>query len=80
MDYGMIIYLIHMSGKRVIAQGTDGCSCGFLMEGVVAGEDMGWYDEGHRITGGQDDTHGVWIPTHGPSDGLFFSGCPHLTL
>ena len=24
-----------------------------------------WYEEGHGITGGQDDKHGVWIPTHG---------------
>jgi hypothetical protein len=40
MDYGMVIYLIHVSGKRMIAQGTDGCSRGFLMEGVMAGEDM----------------------------------------
>jgi len=107
MDYGMIIYLIHVSGKRMIAQGTDGYSRGFLMEGVMAGEDMlnfvdlgkdaikrhppllnwicswterdglkpltpeGWYEEGHGITGGEIDNHGVWIPTHGPSNKLF---------
>ncbi len=34
------IHVIHISGKRMIAQGTDGCSRGSLMEGVMAGEDM----------------------------------------
>ena len=40
MDHGLLIHLIHVSGKRMIAQGTDGCSRGFLMEGVMAGENM----------------------------------------
>lgn len=40
MECGMTIHLIHVSGKRMIAQGTDGCSRGMLMEGVMAGEDM----------------------------------------
>ena len=40
MDYGLLIHIVHVSGKRMIAQGTDGCSRGFLMEGVMAGEDM----------------------------------------
>jgi hypothetical protein len=40
MTYGMTIYVIHVSGKRMIAQGTDGCSRGSLMEGVMTGEDM----------------------------------------
>jgi hypothetical protein len=40
MSFGMTIYVIHISGKRMIAQGTDGCSCGSLMEGVMAVEDM----------------------------------------
>ena len=40
MDFGLTIHIIHISGKRMIAQGTDGCSRGSLMEGVMAGEDM----------------------------------------
>lgn len=40
MEYGIIIHLIHVAGKRMIAQGTDGCSRGVLMEGVMAGQDM----------------------------------------
>ena len=40
MTYGMTIHVSHISGKRMIAQGTDGCSRGSLMEGVMAGVDM----------------------------------------
>jgi hypothetical protein len=40
VEYRLIIHLIHVSGKRMIAQGTDGCSRGVLMEGVMAGQDM----------------------------------------
>ena len=40
MKYGMCIHLIHVSGTRMIAQGTDGASRGSLMEGVLAGHDM----------------------------------------
>lgn len=40
LDYCLIIHLIHVAGKRMIAQGTDGCSRGVLMEGVMAGKDM----------------------------------------
>ena len=40
MEYGMSIYIVHISGTRMIAQGTDGCSRGSLMEGVMTGTDM----------------------------------------
>ena len=40
MEFGLLIHIIHVSGKRMIAQGTDGCSRGSLMEGVMAGQDM----------------------------------------
>jgi hypothetical protein len=40
MAHGMTIHVIHVSGKRMIAQGTDGCSRGSLMEGVMTGRDM----------------------------------------
>jgi len=40
LEFDMTIHLVHISGKRMIAQGTDGCSRGSLMEGVMAGEDM----------------------------------------
>ncbi len=40
MTYGMTIHVIHVRDKRMIAQGTDGCSRGSLMEGVMRGLDM----------------------------------------
>ncbi len=40
MTYGMTIHVVHISGKRMIVQGTDGCSRGSLMEGMMAGADM----------------------------------------
>ena len=33
MTYGMTIHVVHIAGSRMIAQGTDGCSRGSLMEG-----------------------------------------------
>ena len=36
----MTLHVIHVLGKRMIAQGTDGCSRGLLMEGVMTGRDM----------------------------------------
>jgi hypothetical protein len=112
MDYGILVHLIHVSGTRMIAQGTDGCSRGVLLEGVMAGFDMlhfvdlaksaierheplldwvrswteidtlepltpeGWFDEGHGITGGDLDNHGVWIPNHCPANKLFLWAPP----
>ncbi len=40
MAHRMTIHMVHISGKRMIAQGTDRCSCGSLIEGVMAGADM----------------------------------------
>ncbi len=40
MGYGMTIHVVHISGKRMIAQGTDGCSRRSLLEGVMAGANM----------------------------------------
>jgi hypothetical protein len=40
MEFGLTIHIVHISGKRMIAQGTDGCLRGSLMEGVMAEEDM----------------------------------------
>jgi hypothetical protein len=51
MEYGLLIHLVHVSGKRMIAQGTDGCSRGSLLEGVMAGRDMlDFVDLGYSAT------------------------------
>jgi hypothetical protein len=40
MKYRCHIIVTHVSGKRMVAQGTDGVSRGHLKEGVSTGEDM----------------------------------------
>ena len=40
IKYSVIIHVIHVSGTRMIEQGTDGTSRGSLIEGVMAGENM----------------------------------------
>jgi hypothetical protein len=40
MTCGMTIHVVHISGKRMIVQGMDGCSRRLLMEGVMAGANM----------------------------------------
>eukprot|EP00956_Cyclotella_meneghiniana_P014553 scaffold21828_cov62-Cyclotella_meneghiniana.AAC.2 len=40
MDHSLMLHVIHVSGTRMISQGTDGCSRGVLMEGVMSGKDM----------------------------------------
>lgn len=40
IQHSVIIHVIHISGKRMMAQGTDGCSRGSRLEGVMAGADM----------------------------------------
>lgn len=40
--YNLQIHLIHISGKQMIVQGTDGCACGcgFMRKGVMTGQNM----------------------------------------
>ena len=40
MKHSMRLHIVHCSGRRMIAQGTDGCSRGTLLEGVMAGQNM----------------------------------------
>jgi hypothetical protein len=40
LDHGFILHVVHVSGMRMIAQGTDGLSRGLFLEGVMAGRDM----------------------------------------
>ena len=40
LEYGVRIHIIHVSGSRMIEQGTDGLSRGNLFEGVMTGQDM----------------------------------------
>ncbi len=34
------LFVIHVAGTRMIAQGTDGLSCGIILKGVMSGKNM----------------------------------------
>ena len=40
INFSIKLHIIHISGKRMIAQGTDGISRGYFLEGVMSGRDM----------------------------------------
>jgi hypothetical protein len=40
LDNGFILHVVHVSGMRMIAQGTNGLSRGLFLEGVMVGRDM----------------------------------------
>ena len=40
LDARFTLYVVHVAGTRMIAQGIDGLSRGVLLEGVMAGEDI----------------------------------------
>jgi len=42
-DHGLTLHVVHVAGKRMIAQGTDGLSRADFTEGVMAGHPMGNY-------------------------------------
>ena len=58
--HGILVHLIHVSGTRMIAQGTDGCSHGFLMEGVMAGQDIFYFfGPGKVCSGARSSSSGL---------------------
>ncbi|KAL7577189.1 hypothetical protein ACA910_003524 [Epithemia clementina (nom. ined.)] len=40
MSGSLFVHVVWVAGTRMIAQGTDGLSCGDLMQGVLTGADM----------------------------------------
>jgi hypothetical protein len=43
MNHGMHLHVVHVAGKRMMAQGTDGISRGDMLTGVFAGRSMSEY-------------------------------------
>ncbi|KAL7466896.1 hypothetical protein ACHAXS_007170 [Conticribra weissflogii] len=79
IEHNLTIHVIHISGTRMIAQGTEGCSCGFFLEGVMADFTMLSFVELAKTAmeqhpllfewkngtwGGAIDKHSVWILEH----------------
>jgi len=69
MNDGLALHLIHVAGKRMIAQGTDGLSRGISYQGIMTGTPFldvltpnDWFTRGH--------THStcIWIPPPAAGD------------
>lgn len=61
MTYGFSILMVHGSGKRMIAQGTDGISCGVLNKGVMSGKNMMDFLPLHLPPSKRDDMIISWV-------------------
>jgi hypothetical protein len=75
---GCIFHLIHVSGNRMIAQGTDGTSRGDLGKGVMKGQAMLTFIPLHlnaleRCSGLQEILRTVVIPRKGEDEIIFLS-------
>ena len=70
----MAIHVIHVSGKRMIAQGTNGHSRGSLMEGIMTGCNMLLFvDLGQTAS----ERHPPLVRLGPVLDGKTKSGSPH---
>ena len=61
LNYGLRLHLIHVSGTRMIEQGTDGISRGNMMEGVLTGRQMLAYVPIHLSAVDRDPNLLNWI-------------------
>lgn len=66
-------YITHVSGKRMMAQGTDGVSRGHLREGVSIGEAMLSFCPWGRTALERCDTLENWIKTWAPQNTEFLT-------
>jgi hypothetical protein len=58
---GVKIHIFHVAGTRMIAHGTDGVSCGYLGQGVMAGEAMVAHIPIHLATTERSSNLVPWI-------------------
>ncbi len=40
LETEFMLFVVHMAGMRMIAQGTDGFSCGIILKGMMLGKNM----------------------------------------
>ena len=59
--FGIRIHIFHVAGTRMIAQGTDGVSRGFLGEGIMSGESMASFIPIHLSATDRSDELSGWI-------------------
>jgi hypothetical protein len=60
-EFGIKLHIFHVAGTRMIAQGTDGVSRGFLGAGVMSGESMTSFIPIHLSALERSDTLKEWI-------------------
>jgi hypothetical protein len=58
------VHVIHVSGKRMIVQGTDGLSRGMLSEGVMGGDDMTSFVPLHKTALERSEGLLAWLKSH----------------
>jgi hypothetical protein len=71
--YGFQLLVIHVAGKRMQAQGTDGVSWGQLMEGVMNGESMMSFVPLHETALERSPLLKDWLKTYVSSNLEFLS-------
>ena len=71
--YGIILHIFHVSGTRMIAQGTDGVSRGYLALGVMAGESMNDFIPIHLSATDRSPVLADWIKGWCGSEAMFLS-------
>ena len=59
--YGIRIHIFHVAGTRMIAQGTDGVSRGFLGEGIMSGSPMETFIPIHLSAIDRSPTVVTWV-------------------
>ena len=68
MHYGMHLHVIHVAGKRMMAQGTDGVSRGDMLTGVFAGKSMTDYVPLHLTALDRSPDLLTWVRAWYPRD------------
>ena len=63
LNFGLRLHIIHVSGKRMINQGTDGVSRGNMMEGVLTGRKMLTYIPIHLSAIERSNKLLTWVRT-----------------
>ena len=68
--FGIKLHIFHVAGTRMIAQGTDGVSRGYLASGVMAGESMTGFVPIHISAMDRHPGLLPWILSWSASDGI----------
>ena len=77
---GLRLHVVHVSGKRMIAQGTDDLSRGNLIEGVMAGRSMIDFVPLHQMAFERSSNLMKWLKTWLPEDSQLLSTEEWYTL